>query len=48
MADEWAYVRVVLAADKGKEPRVLQAPAFVGSGNDMALCVFCGKVNEFE
>lgn len=44
MADEWAYVRVVLAADKGKEPRVLQAPAFVGSGNDMALCVFCGKV----
>ena len=25
MADEWAYVRVVLAAGKGKEPRAQPA-----------------------
>ena len=43
MADEWAYVRVTVAADKGKEPRVLQAPCYVGVGTDMALCVFCAK-----
>jgi hypothetical protein len=43
MAQEWAYARVTLAADKGKEPRVLQAPGFVGCGNDQAECAFCGK-----
>jgi hypothetical protein len=43
MADEWAYVRVVEAGDKGKEPRVLQPPAHVGGGSDLALCVFCDE-----
>jgi hypothetical protein len=40
---EWGYVRVTLAADKGKEPRVLQAPGFVGCGSDQGVCVFCDK-----
>lgn len=47
MADEWtewAYARVVLQADKDKEPRVLQPPGYVGCGNDKASCVFCGKL----
>ena len=40
---EWAFVSVVLAADKETKPRVFQAPGFVGSGKDTAICVFCGK-----
>ena len=40
---EWALARVVLKADKDKEPRPLQDPGYVGSGVDLALCVFCGK-----
>ncbi len=41
---EWEFVSVVLAADKETEPRVFQAPGFVGSGKDTAIiCVFCGK-----
>ena len=40
---EWAYARVVLAADKDREPVVCQPPSYVGTGKDRALCVFCGK-----
>jgi quercetin dioxygenase-like cupin family protein len=40
---EWAFVSVVLAADKEKQPRVCQAPGFVGCGKDTVFCCFCDK-----
>ena len=43
MSELWAYARIVLKADKGKTPRVLQAPGYVGIGTDEAHCIFCGK-----
>jgi hypothetical protein len=40
---EWSLVKVVLHADKAKEPAIYQVAAYVGSGNDKAVCIFCGK-----
>ena len=40
---EWAFVSVVLAVDKDKEPRVFQAPGYVGCGRDEVVCNFCAK-----
>ena len=40
---EWGTARVVLAVDKDKQPRPLQAPGYKGCGKDVAVCVFCGK-----
>ena len=40
---EWSLVKVVLHADKAKEPAIYQVAAYVGSGNDKAVCIFCGE-----
>jgi hypothetical protein len=37
---EWSLVKVVLHADKAKEPAMYQVAAYVGSGNDKAVCIF--------
>jgi hypothetical protein len=44
MAD-WSLVKVVLHADKAKEPAIYQVAAYVGSGNDKAVCILAARAS---